>query len=215
MTSGVGVAEPDMIAVPEGRFLMGEARKQTFVRLFHIERCPVSNREYQRFIEDAGVQPPPHWRNGAPPESRLDHPVVNVTFYEAQAYAEWAGKRLPLGWEWEKAARGEDGRLFAWGDAFDESRCNTLEGGVDDTTSCGRYPDGASPYGVLDLCGNVWEWALDKAPMLTTFRMLRGGSWFSPAQFARCESINWLSPEYRQPDVGFRCVKSDYTPRLA
>lgn len=223
MTSGIpsrsdiAQAESDiragMIFVPEGWCLLGDSRRRTFVRSFHIDRLLVTNREYERFVLETSVQPPPHWVDGTIPPEQADHPVVNVTWYEAAEYAQWAGKRLPVGREWEKAARGTDGREYPWGETFEAIRCNTLEAQTNGTTRCDRYPDGSSPYGALDMCGNAWEWALDTAPQLTTFRMARGGSWFYPHRFGRCASVNWLSPEYRLPDVGFRCVWSEYTPR--
>lgn len=204
-----------MIAIPEGWFLEGDERRRTFVRPFEIDRCLVTNREYAQFVEATGAPPPPHWVGGLCPGDGADHPVVNITWHEATAYADWAGKRLPQGREWEKAARGEDGRKYPWGDAFDPSRCNTLESGLSGTSPVGAYEAGASPFGVLDMSGNVWEWALDKAPQLKTFRMARAGSWYFPQKFARSACVNWLSPEYRFPDVGIRCVRSEFVPHAS
>ena len=112
-----------------------------------------------------GAKAPDDWADGQPPKDKLHHPVVNVTWHDACAYCRWlsevTGKAiaLPSEAEWEKAARGDqDQRAYPWGDAFDMLRCNSDELGLEDTTPVGIFPTGASPYGCLDMAGNVWEW---------------------------------------------------------
>jgi serine/threonine-protein kinase len=159
----------DMILVPAGPFPMGRDRRVVHLDAFYIDRTPVTNREFVTFVEITGYRPTDehayrflqHLRGGKVPPGLEQHPVVNVSWDDARAYASWAGKRLPSEAEWEKAARGTDGRKYPWGRSEPTpSRANygTLRGG---TTAVGSYPEGASPYGVLDLAGNVWEWCED------------------------------------------------------
>ncbi|MCI0518808.1 MAG: SUMF1/EgtB/PvdO family nonheme iron enzyme, partial [Chloroflexi bacterium] len=179
--------EPEMARVPAGPFLMGSTQEQ-IVRLvkegmnenrasreapqhtlelpeYWIGKYPVTNLEYQAFIKDGPHPPPRGWDGASYPADEGDHPVVNVSWRDSVAYCAWlsaqTGKRytLPSEAEWEKAARGADGRVYPWGDDFDKTRCNTREGGHGDTSPVGRYsPRGDSPYGCADMSGNVWEW---------------------------------------------------------
>jgi len=164
-----------MALIPAGRFWMGEGNEahEVYLDAHYIDRTPVTNAEFSTFVQASGYQPR-RWRPG--PD---DHPAVRVTWYDARAYAQWAGKALPTEAEWEKAARGTDGRCYPWGDDFDLSRCNMAEWtvvtalprslgrrlfgrrpvGGRGTTPVGAYsPGGDSPYGVADMAGNVWEW---------------------------------------------------------
>jgi formylglycine-generating enzyme required for sulfatase activity len=174
------------IYVPAGEFIMGDDQGESdekpahrvYVDAFYIAKYPVTNAEYARFVECTGRRPPDHWSQGQIPPGKENHPVVNVTWYEARDYAEWAGMRLLAEAEWEKAAswepppgpathplrpargmEGERKRRYPWGDEFDPSRCNTHESGIGDTTAVGSYsPRGDSPYGCADMAGNVMEW---------------------------------------------------------
>ena len=195
----------EMILIPAGEFLMGREKKTVFVPAFYIDRTPVTNAEYKAFVDATNYNFPPHWRRGQPPPGKENHPVVQVTWFDAVAYAEWAGKRLPTGPEWEKAARGTDGRIYPWGDTFDPTRLNCGEGGPLDTTPVGQYsPAGDSPYGVVDMAGNVYEWTNDGNPVTTM--ALRGGSWLDGRDQVKTFAIRKHTPRRKNDFIGFRCA---------
>jgi iron(II)-dependent oxidoreductase len=158
------------ISIAAGAFLMGtnfdradaQDHPQHSVKLpeYRIDKYLVTNAQYARFLAETGHRPPSTWKGGRIPEGKLLHPVTLVNWYDAQAYAHWAGKRLPTEAEWEKAARGTDGRRWPWGNAMDPKRVNTYYN-VGSTTSVDAYKTGVSPYGVYDMAGNVTEWVDD------------------------------------------------------
>ncbi len=166
----------DIVKVPKGPFLYGEMRVREVVdHDYWIDTYPVTNEKYRAFIVADGYGNQAYWssegwkwktkNNITVPErwndnerNKADHPVVGVSYYEAEAYAKWAGKRLPTEREWEKAARGEDGRKYPWGEEFDKSKCNSSEAEIGHTTPVTQYLKGVSPYGCYDMAGNVWEW---------------------------------------------------------
>jgi formylglycine-generating enzyme required for sulfatase activity len=197
-----------MVFVPAGNFLFGENRLENVTAAFYIDQFPVTNLDYKKFTDATGHTEPQHWRKGVWPEGKDNHPVVNVTWEDADAYAKWAGKRLPTEIEWEKAARGTDGRLWPWGDKFNISFCNTSDCGLLDTSPVGQYsPDGDSPYGVVDMAGNVWEWVGGKYSPL---RMpLRGGNWLDGAAEAQTFSRRMHTPRRKNDYVGFRCAADE------
>jgi len=159
-----------MIEVPAGKFQMGTDRKRgdgydrprhvVDLPAYRIDKYPVTNAQYARFVAATGHRPPSHWQNGKVPAGLELHPVTMVSWYDASSYARWAGKRLPREAEWEKAARGADGRRWPWGNRMDSKRLNTYYS-IGATTVVTRYTKGASPYGLRDLSGNVSEWTAD------------------------------------------------------
>ncbi|MFQ5915013.1 MAG: formylglycine-generating enzyme family protein [Nitrospinota bacterium] len=138
-------------------------------------------------------------------------PVSNVSWKEAVSYCRRVGRRLPTSDEWEKAARGADGRIFPWGNRFDPARMNSYEAGLRRAVPVGGYPSGASPYGVLDMAGNVWEWVADwyDPPSRKEDRrkVIRGGGWGYGGAFARAANLGSVWPRERHPSLGFRCAK--------
>jgi len=250
-----------MVYVRAGVFLMGspdgegdeEERPQRSVYLdaFWIDKTEVSNAEYTRFMAATGHRTPyflpKHWNSTW--YDHPDQPVVGVSWEDAVAYAQWAGKRLPTEAEWEKAARSADGRRYPWGDAWDlthNRRCNFSDrndprgpeqASADDghayLAPVGSYPRGASPYGCLDMAGNVWEWCSDwygpdyyagaplrnpRGPESGRYRVIRGGSWSYDQTYLRCATRDSAHPACRQfDDGGFRSLlpASDASPRAA
>jgi formylglycine-generating enzyme required for sulfatase activity len=149
-----------MVEVDGSVFLSGPSNDPLWLPGFYIDVHPVSNADYARFIAATGHSAPQHrTADGAPfPENLGNHPVVFVTWNDATAYAEWAGKALPTSQQWEKAARGTRGTAYPWGDQPTPAKCNVRENGVGNTTPVDCYQSGVSPYGAYDMCGNVWEW---------------------------------------------------------
>lgn len=220
-----------MVLVPGGPFRMGsdefdlEGPPRTVVLpAFWIDRYPVTGAAYLAFVRATGHAEPPDWPSGRPVPGREDHPVERVSWHDAVAYAAWAGKRLPSEAEWEKAARGTDGRRFPWGDTFSEDRCIAWDHAMvlDVTTvPVASHPSGASPYGVEQLAGNVEEWVQDElrpypgsvhdSPSAAGgLRVVRGGSWFYTQEHTRCAYRRGLRPEFtgwtQAGGPGFRCA---------
>ncbi|HNT55510.1 MAG TPA: SUMF1/EgtB/PvdO family nonheme iron enzyme, partial [Anaerolineaceae bacterium] len=151
-----------------------------------------------------------------------DHPVVQVSWNDAQAYCEWAGRQLPSEAQWEKAARGTDARVYPWGNQLPDTTFLNFYANMGGTTTVGRYPKGASPYGALDLAGNVWEWTADwygepyyaspaagtnpTGPESGKYRLIRGGSWKNATWYVRTASRIGFSPNTRVEILGFRCA---------
>lgn len=247
----VGVAWLD---IPGGVYTLGAAglpdapRHSVAVAAFRLARTPVTNRQYADFIAANGYTTEAYWPTlgwrwatmrrvdrpafwGQSPYAHPDQPVVGVTWFEATAFACWLAAatggdcHLPTEAEWEAAARGTDERLFPWGDVFDVRRANTAESGLGRPTPVTRYLAGASPWGALDMAGNVYEWvstawghnwqtldypypyraddgreALDGSPA----RVMRGGSWFNPWPDACCAARARYLPGSRGSSIGFR-----------
>jgi serine/threonine-protein kinase len=238
-----------MVAVPAGLLRMGtdqaEAQRwaseygwpppvnelpQHSVTLaaFFLDHTEVTNEQYIAFVEATGHAPPANsfnpdelniWKEGRYPPDRAQHPVVNVSWQDAQAYCAWAGKRLPTEAEWEWAAKGPEGWLWPWGAALDQTRLNTKERGLGTTAPAGSDPSNASWVGALDLGGNVWEWTSSLGPPYPYDqadgrenaqrpgpRVIRGGSWIDPASSAHTSGRNQFDPALANVNVGFRCA---------
>lgn len=215
-----------MVEVPAGEFIYGEeGRKEVISKPYQIDIYPVTNGQYEKFIKDNGyrnneywstegrkwrdeekIELPGYWENAD--FNDPEQPVVGVSFYEAEAYAKWAGKRLPTEKEWEKAARGEDGRIYPWGNEFDKEKCNSEESGIGKTTRVTVYPGGVSPYGCHDMAGNVWEWCSDLYEKDGSARVSRGGSWDFGAFRCRASSRYFNHPANRWLYAGFRLARS-------
>jgi formylglycine-generating enzyme required for sulfatase activity len=224
-------------------------KPQHKVRLdeFRIARVPVTVAQFAAFVQATGYRTTAeergsavvytgsewkdvkgaNWSHPRGPQSdvrqKQDHPVTCVSWYDAQAFCQWAGVRLPTEAEWEKAARGTDGRIFPWGDdAPTKDHCNFAMN-VQDTTPVGKYPRGASPYGVLDMAGNVWEWtsSLFKSYPYDAAdgredseaggsRTLRGGSWNDTVDGVRCAYRGRNNPDLRNDYLGFRVLSPGF-----
>jgi formylglycine-generating enzyme required for sulfatase activity len=228
----------EMILIAAGGFLMGSreddldaydedvmALRDVYVDGFYVAKYPVTNARYKAFMEaggycnmeywssegwkcreDMGYSNPRYWDD----YDFNDHsqPVVGVSYYEAEAYCRWAGMRLPTEAEWEKAARGIDGRTYPWGDEWQEGRCNSDAANVGHTTPVDRYSGGASPYGAMDMAGNTWEWTSTWHNAEREDKVIRGGSWGYHQTDVRCATRERLPPWERSNHVGFRCVGS-------
>jgi len=237
--------EPEWVRIPAGEFWMGSekgnSREKPTHRLhlpdFQISRVPITNAQYGVYVSSAKVNAPEHWRGGEIPKGLEKHPVVNVSWHDALGYCRWLSEQtgkiitLPSEAEWEKAARGcEDQREYPWGDDWKELHVNNDELGLRETTPVGLFLNGASPYGVLDLSGNVWEWTrslikdypynpddgrenLDAGDDID--RVMRGGSFFDDTWFVRCAYRFWLYPNYGNVNIGFRVVASPLPPEGA
>ncbi len=196
------------VEVPSGEVLIGEELEPVQVDEFQIGRYPVTNAQYQRFIQGTGHRAPKGWEANAHAEGRGDHPVAWVDTNDAETYASWAGGRLPRFEEWQRAVRGDDDRLFPWGYEVDKPRCNTAELRAGDTTPVGAFPDGISPFGCYDMLGNVWEWTStpfdDDDP---NFRVVCGGAWYYNHDHSTCISFDFFSKDYTEFVVGFRIAK--------
>jgi len=199
--------EPEWVIIPTGEFWMGESDEARRVQVdtFWIAKTPIANTQYQLFVKATGHEKPENWEDGRPPKGEESHPVVYVHQKDAEAYCQWlssvTGKaiRLPSMAEWEKAARGDkDKRKYPWGDRFEATRCNCYKLGLRNTTPVGIFANGASPYGVLDLSGNVCEWTEDT--------VLRGGAFHDYGRDVRCTSCQQCGPLARSNRSGFRVV---------
>lgn len=204
-----GKDERPMVKIPAGEFLYGEDEEKKEMKEFYIDQHHVTNVEYKKFVDATGHKQPQSWRNDTYPEGKQDHPVVEVNWYSATEYAEWAGKRLPTSEEWEKAARGTDGRTWPWGNDWNIDNANVFSG---DTTPIGQYsPAGDSPYGCWDMAGNAWEWIGGGAPSQLR-APLRGGDWLDGPEEAKTYHIRMHTPHRKNPFVGFRCAADSADP---
>jgi formylglycine-generating enzyme required for sulfatase activity len=212
------------VYIPPGEFPMGLSlypdgdeypQHAVYLNGFWIGKYEITNDQYRRCV-DAGACKKPNKLSDNPGNC----PVIYVNWYDAQDYARWAGGRLPTEPEWEKAARGTDGRTYPWGDVWDPNKCNTKDGGPGELTPVGKYsPAGDSPYGVSDMAGNVWEWT---SSLLKPYpynpsdgredsnseedRVVRGGSKNDVADNSRSWLRYTVGPKEDRRSVGFRLI---------
>lgn len=202
-------ATEGMVLVENGPFLLGDANRSTQLNAFEIDIYPVTNRQYKLFLESTGYgHVPEHWRDNTYAPDLGNHPVVNVSWQDAHAYARWVGKRLPTEHEWEKAARGPRGRVYPWGNAFNHFNCNCRELGLRSTTDVTQFHSGVSQYGCYDMSGNVWEWTSSNVfPENDEAKVIRGGSWANTREEVKATTRAYERTERRRRDVGFRCAR--------
>ena len=226
------------VYIPAGEFQMGSAdsdpgagndefpQHTVYLDTFWIDRTPVTNEMYALCVKAGACQPPvntnSHIRNSYYGNPQYDnYPVIYVSWNDAKSYCEWAGRHLLTEAQWEKAARGTDGRTYPWGNAAPDSKLLNFNGQVDDTTEVGNYSAGASPYGALDMAGNVWAWVADwydqdyyaeapfrnpQGPSSGSMRVVRGSGWGWHRPDVRAASRTFLTPDARHEDGGIRCV---------
>lgn len=255
-----GKDNAEMVYVPAGDFIVGgEVTRTVSLGAYWLDRTEVTNEQFKQFADAAGYKtdsekqgwgydyvggkwehvPGQTWMtpNGAGSDiaDKMKQPVALVTWNDAAAYCTWAGKRLPTEAEWEKAARGTDGRTFPWGNVWDATKLNSCDGnctyswkdgGVNDSFAesapVGSFTQGGSPYGAWDMAGNVWEWAADwyapdypanltarnpTGPASGDAKVVRGGAWSIDQSYARTSGRLYVIPDFRQRSVGFRCAQ--------
>jgi len=246
----------EMILIPAGPFKMGGKSSEdvmlrhmeggmvheVHVDAFYVSKHEITNRQWEKFVESN-----PQWQKGridskyhdgdylkdwdgnSHPSDKAEHPVAYVSWFAAKAYCEWAGGRLPTEAEWEKAARGTDGRAYPWGNDWDTGKCNVGSG----TKSVGSYPTGASPFGLLETAGNLWEWTnsiykpypykandgREDPNDVGSRRVARGGGWglmvygIFGSHLCRSASRNNLAPTLCSPYMGVRLCVAGGAPR--
>jgi formylglycine-generating enzyme required for sulfatase activity len=236
-----------MVSVPAGEFIMGSYKTDTegtsaefgmrrplFVDehpqhtvmppAFFIDQIEVTNAHYKLFIDATQSLPPRSWPGGIFPAMRANYPITTISWYDADRYCKWVKKRLPSEPEWEKAARGIDGREYSWGNEYHKEFANMGDSGIGDLTPVGSFEKGKSPYGVYDIIGNAWEWTADwyqpypgsdykSEDFGEKNKVLRGGSFggvghYTLKYFYRTSYRFFSEPQSSFQDVGFRCAKS-------
>jgi formylglycine-generating enzyme required for sulfatase activity len=223
-----------MILIPAGSFMMGSTNepdeapeRKVIVSSFYIDTYEVTHEQYATFLMATGRRAPLDWTDGKMPEKLAKYPVVNVTWHDAAAYATWAGKRLPTEAEWEKACRGSDARVHPWGDSATGKKTASGADAQDKshpegrTFPVGSFPDDVSPYGVMDMAGNAWEWTSDwykpypgndqfDVEYGNKYKVIRGGGGIALYQAKatrRCADRARSLPYSTHDALGFRCVQ--------
>lgn len=220
--------EGEMVLIPAGEFIFGSDKEETtspeqkvFLPAYYIDRYEVTMAQYLKFAVETGYEAQGDWR-ALWDHDKANHPVVNITWDDAVAYAKWAGRRLPTEMEWEKAARGDQGFRYPWGNQWDGGKSNTYESGIKAPAAVGSYAGDVSPYGVQDMLGNVREWTSDYFQPYkgskskykdfgTNFRVLRGSDYTTYGGPIRGTQFHIALRTYYRPDAhfnfGFRCAK--------
>jgi formylglycine-generating enzyme required for sulfatase activity len=225
----VGTDGAPAAMIPAGAFVMGDdeqwPRHDVYVDAFYMDRYEVTTARYAKFFKDTGsVNPPDAWEE-VDPNRGGELPVIGVNWHDAEAYCKWAGRRLPSEAEWEKSARGTDGRLYPWGDSsplpdqanFQNASPKAYDGGL---TAVSKHVAGTSPFGIQDLAGNAAEWVSDwysegfdgsnllnpKGPASGEGKVIRGGGRFDPPERIMSTRRYFAMPENRAEDIGFRCA---------
>ena len=221
------------VPIPAGEFLFGEEKKKTRIEYdYEMDIYPVTNQQFKRFIKAGGykemafwgkrgekwqvekqLQEPRYWHDKD--YNDPEQPVVGISWFEAQAYAKWLTTlrddgftyRLPTEEEWERAARGDDGNVYPWGDQFDPEKCNAKESGRDKPNRVNLYPNGISPYGCYDMAGNVWEWTSSFWGDGKYTYVIKGGAFRNSEEDCRCASHLNFTPFSRVISFGFRCAR--------
>jgi len=197
-----------MQLVPAGTFVFGSNSRELFLDTFYIDQRCVTNEEYMRFVRETGYRPPRYAEDER--LNKPDQPVTGVSFSDAQMYATWAGKELPTEEQWEKAARGTDGRFYPWGN--DPPGASDACFGLDPRTGApgpvGHSLRNVSPFGIEDMSGNVWEWTKSRFRKDSELRVVRGGSYNDPVDFLALNYRLEAHPKDKYEAIGFRCVKN-------
>jgi formylglycine-generating enzyme required for sulfatase activity len=220
-----------MALIPKGEFVMGSNERWddeapehiSSTNAFNIDLNEVTNSDYKKFIVATQQVAPYHWPEGNIPKGKEQHPVVYVSWFDASNYCKWSEKRLPTEQEWEKAARGQDGLIYPWGNQWSLDKSNHPYKHSTGTEPIGSYPQGQSPYGLNDMSGNVWEWVdsyylphpgnpVTRAEYGRDKRVLKGGSWFDCLSYgcglsAPTFNRSFFTPEVKNNSFGFRCAK--------
>jgi formylglycine-generating enzyme required for sulfatase activity len=224
-----------MVLIPSGEFVMGSSAAsderpahRVYLDAYYLDAFEVTISRYAKFIESVTTQQAPHQWNTVNLTEDGDRPVIGVNWSDADAYCRWTEKRLPAEAEWEKAARGTDGRKYPWGDedpgenVANFGRCCGWSG-FELLAVVGTHPAGKSPYGAFDLTGNVWEWVADwydpqyyktspdrnpRGPSSGRDKVIRGSSWSNRVSDLRASIRDRVSPTYRNYSIGFRCAAS-------
>ena len=225
----------DMALVPAGEFTMGspegdpdeQPAHKVLIDAFYMDKYEVTVKQYAAFLQESGGDRPSEWKT-MNKTANQNRPVMGVDWSEASRYCKWAGKRLPTEAEWEKAARGTDGRLYPWGNdpptALHANHGKKEWNNHEALVPVGKLEDGKSPYGIYDMAGNVWEWVSDwydndyyknspsqnpTGPPTGGFKVIRGGSWNTSARNLRAADRYFDPPSFRSQYVpGFRCAKN-------
>ena len=218
-----------MVLIPAGEFIMGydsgnadeSPQHKVKLKAFYIDKYEVSYSQFQKFVKATDYPAPEIWYDKKYRKyNKRNKPVVGISWEDAYSYALWAGKRLPTEAEWEKACRGDNGSLYPWGDKKPDKSLGNFSN--DNTEKVKSFPEGASPYGVYNMLGNVWEWCSDwydenyysqstnqnpAGPKITGQRVLRGGSHLSSLDILRSTLRGYSDPIDKTVYYGFRCVK--------